>query len=140
MHEYWMALLGGVLIGVASLIVLASQGRVAGISGLLAAVLRHRQRAGWRVWFVAGLVAGGVALALIAPSSLMAEIDVTWPVVAAGGLLVGFGTQLGGGCTSGHGVCGIGRFDLRSLLATIVFMAGGAGTVFVVRHLIGGGA
>lgn len=138
MHDFVWASLGGVLIGVASLMILAGQGRVAGVSGLLASVLHHRRRSGWRAAFVVGLLTGGIGLAVFAPGWVAAEIDAGWPWVAAGGLLVGFGTQLGGGCTSGHGVCGIGRLDVRSIVATVLFMAAGAGTVFVVRHLGGG--
>ncbi len=140
MSEIVLATLGGMLIGLASLLVLGAQGRVAGVSGLLASVLTHGRRAGWRIAFVGGLVVGGFAIAWLAPGWLPTEIDASWSVVALGGVLVGFGTQLGGGCTSGHGVCGIGRLDARSVVATVLFMAAGAGTVYVVRHLLGGAA
>ncbi|MDH5671595.1 MAG: YeeE/YedE family protein [Myxococcales bacterium] len=134
------SLLGGVLIGLASAAVLRFQGRVAGVSGILGGLLGFaRGDLAWRGGFLAGLVAAGVLAAWAWPASVDLGGGVgTWAVVL-GGLLVGFGTRLANGCTSGHGVCGISRLSPRSLAATGVFMAAGVASVFVVRHLIGGG-
>lgn len=133
------SLLGGVLIGLAATILLAWNGRIAGISGILGGVLLPKSgEVSWRAVFLAGLVAGGFLLRIIYPSAFPAEASGSLPVIAAAGLLVGFGTRLGSGCTSGHGVCGLSRLSARSLVATLTFMATGALTVFVVHHVIGG--
>lgn len=133
------SLAGGVLIGVAASALLLIKGRIAGVSGILGGVLRGRRGdVGWRVAFLAGLIAVGVAGALVAPQRF-ATASVPTPVLVVAGLLVGAGTRLGNGCTSGHGVCGIGRLSSRSLVATAVFIAVGAATVWVAR-LLGGGA
>lgn len=133
------SLLGGVLIGLAATILLAWNGRIAGISGILGGVLLPKSgEVSWRAVFLAGLVAGGFLLRVIYPSAFPAEASGSLPVIAAAGLLVGFGTRLGSGCTSGHGVCGLSRLSARSLVATLTFMATGALTVFVVHHVIGG--
>ncbi len=133
------ALAGGALIGLAAAIYVLGLGRVAGVSGILGGLLRPRaSEAPSQLAFVAGLVAAPLLMrAAGAPVPILA-IEASLPVLIAGGLLVGFGTRLGGGCTSGHGVCGIGRLSTRSLVATALFMAAGAAVVFVVRHLIGG--
>jgi uncharacterized membrane protein YedE/YeeE len=99
---------------------------------------KEREEVTWRVLFVAGLLVGGAIFALFAPSALAIEAAPSAIVTIAGGLLVGAGTRLSGGCTSGHGVCGISRLSLRSILATLTFLATGMLTVFLVRH--GGGA
>jgi hypothetical protein len=130
------ALAGGVLIGLASLWLLAANGRVAGVSGILHGVFA--QPPGdrpWRALFVIGLVAAGFAWHFFFPFEAQRSLNLGW--VALAGLLVGFGTRVGGGCTSGHGVCGLGRFSLRSLVAVCVFMAAGVITAVVMRHLIG---
>lgn len=132
------ALIGGALIGLSAVLLMLATGRIAGISGIVGGLLgAGRIDAAWRLAFILGLIAGAgiVGMAGIAP---VIEIEASWPVVIAGGLLVGFGTRLGGGCTSGHGVCGIARLSRRSLLATVLFMAAGASVVFVVRHLLAG--
>ncbi|MEX2197848.1 MAG: YeeE/YedE family protein [Burkholderiales bacterium] len=131
------ALLGGILIGLASVWLLAANGRVAGIAGILHGLAaRAPGDAAWRAWFIAGLVAAGVlwhALGLApAPGS---GFGLGWAIAA--GLLVGFGTRLGSGCTSGHGVCGLGRFSVRSLAAVATFMLTGGIAVYVVRHVLG---
>jgi|SRR5829696_624433 uncharacterized protein len=135
------ALLGGALIGLAAAALYAATGRIAGISGIAGGLLRARgggANAAWRLLFLAGLVAGAGAAALVGGGPPALRIEASWPVLVLGGLLVGYGTQLGRGCTSGHGVCGIARFSPRSIAATAVFMAAAAATVFVVRHVLGG--
>jgi len=124
------ALLGGALIGAAASLLLLANGRIAGVSGVLGRVAgTDFGEQGWRLAFLAGL---------LAPALLVGAGPVQWhgglPWAAASGLLVGFGTRLGRGCTSGHGVCGLANLSGRSLLATLVFMATAIVTVFVVRH------
>ena len=132
------ALAGGALIGLSAALLMLASGRVAGISGIVGGLIgANRAEAAWRLAFILGLVAGAgiVGLAGFAPAI---EIDASWPVVIGGGILVGFGTRLGSGCTSGHGVFGIARLSRRSILATLLFMAAGAILVFLVRHLLAG--
>ena len=133
----WASLSGGILIGLATALLLLANGRVAGVSGILGGLLRPaRGDVAWRVAFVLGLfVAPIVWLAMRAMPP--AQIDHSPALLAVGGLLVGVGTRFGSGCTSGHGVCGIARLSPRSLLATACFMAAGFVTVFVVRHVLG---
>ncbi|MCB9521685.1 MAG: YeeE/YedE family protein [Myxococcales bacterium] len=130
-------LAGGVLIGTASAALLALNGRIAGISGIFANALFNPLDRHWRVAFVAGLVAGGLALRMAAPQ-VFGPSSASLGVLAIAGLLVGFGTQLGSGCTSGHGVCGIGRLSPRGLAATLTFITTGAIAVTAVRMLGGG--
>jgi uncharacterized membrane protein YedE/YeeE len=132
------ALLGGALIGTAASLLLLLSGRVAGISGILggAAGAPAGDRA-WRLAFLVGLPLGAAAVGLLR-GGLPLAISASPGALVAAGLLVGFGTQLGSGCTSGHGVCGMARGSARSIAATLVFMATGAATVFVVRHGLGG--
>jgi uncharacterized protein len=133
------ALAGGALIGGAASLLLRVNGRVAGISGILSGFFsREREEIGWRALFVAGLLVGGVLLVILQPAALAVELPPSTGITLAGGLLVGVGTRLSGGCTSGHGVCGISRLSVRSIAATLTFMAAGMLTVFLVRH--GGGA
>ena len=133
------ALIGGALIGLAASLFLLTHGKVAGISGLYGGVLRRgtSDRA-LRFWFIAGLVGAGALVRLIFPAAFATTWSAALPVTLVAGLVVGFGTQLGNGCTSGHGVCGISRLSARSLIATVTFMATGFLTVFIMRHLIGG--
>jgi uncharacterized membrane protein YedE/YeeE len=129
------ALAGGVLIGVAVGLFVLLTGRIAGISGVLGGLWRPaRADIGWRVAFVAGLVAAPLLYPLFAPMPAL-RIDASLLVLIAAGLLVGVGTRYAAGCTSGHGVCGISRLSPRSLVATLLFMGAGFGTVFVIRHL-----
>jgi len=130
------SLVGGVLIGLASVWLLAASGRIAGISGILHGLFAQPPGdRSWRVWFIVGLVAAGFAWhALVAPAPVREGFGLGW--AAAAGLLVGFGTRIGGGCTSGHGVCGLGRFSLRSLVAVMVFMGAGMATAYVMRHVL----
>ena len=139
MHPFLIAALGGVLIGLASALLLLFNGRIAGVSGIAGGLfsLPGGERA-WRASFIGGLVAGGLLLQAFLPSSMGAPVVTGSGVAIVAGLFVGFGTQLGSGCTSGHGVCGLARGSKRSLTATVTFMATGALTVFVVRHVLGG--
>jgi uncharacterized membrane protein YedE/YeeE len=132
------ALVGGVLIGASAALFLVANGRIAGISGILGGLLQARRgELGWRLAFLAGLVAAPFAYASVVGALPAVTIDVSFAVLALAGLLVGFGTRLGGGCTSGHGVCGIGRGSPRSFAATAIFMAAGFLTVLITRHLLG---
>ncbi len=133
----WPALAGGVLIGIAAALLLLLCGRIAGISGILGGLLQPaRGDVGWRVAFIAGLLVAPLAYALVAVLP-RPQIDASYGALLAAGLLVGVGTRFGGGCTSGHGVCGISRLSVRSLVATLTFMGAGFVTVFVLRHVIG---
>jgi uncharacterized membrane protein YedE/YeeE len=132
------ALLGGALLGLAACLLLLAVGRIAGISGIVAGLLAPASGdRSWRLAFVLGLVAGCIAVRL-AGADAEPVITAGVPELVLAGLLVGFGTRLGNGCTSGHGVCGLARLSPRSLAATATFMATGAFTVFVMRHGIGG--
>lgn len=134
-------LIGGAMIGLAVAILLHGTGRIAGISGILGGFLRPGAAdMWWRLVFLLGLVAGAAAVGLALPSAQAITLQASWPVLVASGLLVGFGTRLGQGCTSGHGVCGLARLSRRSIVATAVFFAIAAATVFITRHMIGGGA
>jgi uncharacterized membrane protein YedE/YeeE len=133
------ALVGGALIGLAASIFLLTHGRVAGISGLLGGLLRPgAEHIGTGLAFLAGLCSGGVLLERFVPDVFDSPFVPSWPIALLAGLIVGFGTQLGSGCTSGHGVCGVSRLSIRSLFATSTFMATGFATVFVMRHVFGG--
>jgi uncharacterized membrane protein YedE/YeeE len=135
------SLAGGLLIGLAAALLLLFDGRIAGISGVLAGVLQPvRGDTLWRLLFLLGLVTGGVAMTFVRPDGAGAPAGAgrPLPVVALAGLLVGFGTRLGNGCTSGHGVCGLSRLSARSLVATITFMLTAALTV-LAAHFLGGG-
>lgn len=126
------ALAGGALIGLAASALLLFNGRVAGITGIVAGLFGPD--AGWRALFVAGMVLGGFAAARLRPDAFRATVHLPTALVVAGGLLVGFGTRLANGCTSGHGVCGLARLSPRSIVATVVFVGAGMLTVFVLRH------
>lgn len=134
----WASLAGGVLLGVASAIFILVNGRILGISGILGGLLGPKPGdAGWRIAFLLGMLAAPVTFALIAPEGTLPvpRIDAGFGAVVAAGLMVGFGTRYGSGCTSGHGVCGLSRLSPRSLIATAAFMAAGFVTVFLIRHL-----
>ncbi|WP_038209141.1 YeeE/YedE family protein [Xenophilus azovorans] len=132
----WRSLAGGALIGLAAAVLLLGCGRVAGISGILGGLLRPlRGEWAWRLAFVAGLFASPWLFAL-ATALPVPRIEAGGGVLVLAGLLVGLGTRLGGGCTSGHGVCGLARLSPRSLAATLAFMAAGFATVFVARHVL----
>ena len=134
------SLAGGILIGLAAALMVLLLGRITGISGMVGGLLQRSswQQAsawGWRLAFVLGLVAAPLLWQLFAPLPTM-EMPRNPAVIVLAGLLVGFGTRLGSGCTSGHGVCGLSRLSLRSLAATLTFMATGALAVFVLRHVL----
>ena len=128
------ALAGGVLIGLASVWLLAANGRIAGISGILHGLFAQPPGdRGWRLAFLAGLLLAGFAWLAFFPSE---KSETGLIPVALAGLLVGFGTRLGGGCTSGHGVCGLSRLSVRSAVATAIFMSVAVATVYVTRHVV----
>jgi uncharacterized protein len=132
----WPALIGGVLIGIAASIFALFNGRIAGISGIVGGIMRPAKgEIAWRIAFVLGLV--GAPLAYQFFSMLPArQIDAGFGTLVIAGLLVGIGTRYGSGCTSGHGICGLSRLSLRSVVATLAFMGAGFATVFVVRHML----
>jgi hypothetical protein len=131
------ALIGGAIIGAAAALFVVLNGRIAGVSGILGGLMRPRAGdISWRIAFVAGLLAAPLAFSLVVALPEI-RIDASWGVLGAAGLLVGVGTRYGGGCTSGHGVCGVSRASPRSIVATLAFMAAGFATVFVTRHVIG---
>jgi uncharacterized membrane protein YedE/YeeE len=137
MHPWVSALLGGVLIGLAATWLLLSTGRIAGVSGIVDGLVKRTttEEWAWRAAFVAGLmISGGIAMHVVGQRALS---PAAWPVLVVAGLLVGYGTTLGGGCTSGHGVCGLGRLSKRSIVAVLVFIGVAVATVFVARHLVG---
>ena len=133
------SLAGGILIGFAALGLMLFNGRIAGISGIVSgAMVPSEGGRPWRWLFLAGLLSGGLACSVFLPGAFESTIERSLGAVVLAGLLVGVGTKLGSGCTSGHGVCGIGRLSKRSIVATITFMATGAATVLVVAHFFGG--
>jgi uncharacterized protein len=133
------ALVGGALIGTAAVLLMLLTGRIAGVSGIMAGLLTIEagDRA-WRIAFIVGLIAAPLIGALVGISVPKPEVSGSWLIVGAAGLLIGFGARLGGGCTSGHGVCGLSRRSLRSLIATATFMATAVCVVAIMRHGIGG--
>ena len=134
------ALIGGLLIGLAAVLLLALNGRIAGISGILNGALAGRGGdLAWRVAFLGGLVGGGGLYWHFTPHTFELRQGYPLVLVLAGGFLVGFGTRVGSGCTSGHGVCGLGRRSVRSLAAVCAFLVTGAATTYLMRHVLGGG-
>lgn len=132
------ALVGGGLIGLAAVLLMLLNGRIAGISGIVGGLLGgDRGEAGWRIAFVVGLLAAPFAYAVFAGGLPTITVQVSTPLMVVGGLLIGFGSAMGSGCTSGHGVCGIARLSPRSIVATLTFMATGIAATFVIRHLLG---
>lgn len=130
------SLLGGALIGLSAVLLMWATGRIAGVSGIAARLLppyEDREFAG-RLAFVAGLIAAPILVRIVTGSLPMQTIAAGAPVLIVAGLLTGFGAVWGSGCTSGHGVCGLSRLSVRSLVATLTFMAAGMATVFVMRH------
>jgi uncharacterized membrane protein YedE/YeeE len=133
------AAIGGALIGLSAVLLMLSTGRIAGISGIFSGLLNvHDDDKSWRVAFLAGLILAPVLAGLIGYGMAQPALPSSWIVIAVAGLLVGFGTRLGGGCTSGHGICGIARLSPRSIAATIVFIVMAVVTVAITRHGLGG--
>jgi uncharacterized membrane protein YedE/YeeE len=129
---------GGVLIGLAATLLLLFNGRIAGISGMMSGLLgTQRTEFFWRLAFLAGIVIGAFIFHIIKPEFYQPRANFPIWLLALGGILVGFGTRMGNGCTSGHAICGIARLSLRSIVATVTFMATGFIIVFIARHLIG---
>jgi uncharacterized membrane protein YedE/YeeE len=133
------SLCGGILIGLSASLLLLGDGKIAGISGIVSGLLRPvKHDTAWRAFFILGLLTGGLLFQFIAPEVFTIGISRSAGTLILAGLLVGFGTRLGSGCTSGHGVCGISRFSPRSLVSTITFIVTGAITVYIINHLLGG--
>jgi len=130
------SLLGGVIIGLAALFLMATLGRIAGISGIAASAFFEKEGRSWRIAFLVGLIFAPLLASMISGETQPIAITNSYPLLIAGGLLVGFGTRFGGGCTSGHGICGISRLSKRSIAAVITFMATAIMTVTVMRHLL----
>ena len=139
MNTYFLPLIGGVLLGFSAIWLLLTLGRVAGISGIAWGSLAGPDR-GWRWLFLLGLLLGGLLTHTVIGQPLPDESTAPTWLIAISGLLVGMGTRMGGGCTSGHGVCGLGRRSPRSVTATLTFMSLGIVTVFAMQNLIGSGA
>ncbi len=133
------SLIGGVLIGLSAALLWYFKGRIAGISGIFeGSILPRGADIGWKLTFLAGLLVGGALMFVLQPQLFAFEITRSYWALGVAGLLVGFGTRLGSGCTSGHGVCGLSRFSRRSLVATLTFMGAGFATVWAIGHFAGG--
>lgn len=133
------SLLGGLLIGIAAVLLMALKGRVLGATGILSGAILDRARGntGWRVTLLAGMVSGPLAVRLLTGELPEISLPVSLWALIVGGLIVGVGVTVGSGCTSGHGVCGMARLSRRSVAATLTFMAAAFATVFAIRHLLG---
>lgn len=132
------ALIGGLLIGISASLLLWLNGKIAGISGIANGALwaKSTEERTWRILFVLGVIGGGFIYLMLFPNTIQARTGFPLWLVGIGGLLVGYGTALGSGCTSGHGVCGLSRLSIRSLAATLTFLVAGIVTVFVMRHIL----
>jgi uncharacterized membrane protein YedE/YeeE len=133
----WSSLMGGILLGIAAGVLFLNSGRILGITGILEGLLTPKSDdSSWRLVFLLGMLTAPLAAKFLLPAGLLQapRMDANWAMVIAAGLLVGFGTRWGAGCTSGHGICGLSRLSGRSLVATLSFMGAGFVTVFVVRH------
>ncbi|WP_201587687.1 YeeE/YedE family protein [Psychrobacter jeotgali] len=131
-----ISLVGGLMIGVATMVLLLGIGRIAGISGIASSLLKPKRVEMWQVLFILGLVVSPLLYRLVAPLPVM-QITASLPLLIVAGLLVGFGTRLGSGCTSGHGICGNARLSPRSMAATVTFMVFGVATVYIGRQVLG---
>lgn len=131
-----ISLVGGLMLGVATAILLLGVGRIAGISGIFSSLLKPKRVEMWQVLFIAGLIVSPLLYRLVKPLPVL-DISTSIPLLIAAGLLVGFGTRLGSGCTSGHGICGNARLSPRSMAATVTFMLFGILTVYIGRHILG---
>lgn len=134
----YLSLAGGILIGLAATLLMAFHGRIAGMTGILAGIIPPISKDwGWRLAFLAGAVLAPLIFTA-SGGHIAFSVPISASALVAGGLIVGVGVTLGSGCTSGHGVCGMARLSPRSIVATLVFMASTAATVFVIRHILGG--
>ncbi|HCH5255386.1 TPA: YeeE/YedE family protein [Vibrio parahaemolyticus] len=133
----WESLFGGILLGISTTILLLVNGKIAGISGIMNGIMSPKKGDySWRLLFAVGMIAGGLISILMLGVAVPSTANLSLGMVIAAGLLVGIGTRLGNGCTSGHGICGMGRLSKRSIVATCVFMAVAGLTVFVRLHLV----
>ncbi|EMI7299231.1 YeeE/YedE family protein [Vibrio parahaemolyticus] len=133
----WESLFGGILLGISATILLLVNGKIAGISGIMNGIMSPKKGDySWRLLFAVGMIAGGLISVLMLGVAVPCTANLSLGMVIAAGLLVGIGTRLGNGCTSGHGICGMGRLSKRSIVATCVFMAVAGLTVFVRLHLV----
>jgi uncharacterized membrane protein YedE/YeeE len=138
------SLVGGILVGLSATALLATHGRIAGISGIVGGLLTSlfpgggRSDIAWRAAFIAGLASGGALLASLAPELFAMALERSGVALAGAGFLVGFGSRMGNGCTSGHGVCGVARGSKRSIIATATFMTTGALTALAITRFLGG--
>jgi uncharacterized membrane protein YedE/YeeE len=132
------AAIGGGLIGLSAVMLMLSTGRNAGISGIFGGLLDFTgEKKGWRVAFIVGLILAPLIAGLIGHEMPSPQMPASWAIIIAAGLLVGFGTRLGGGCTSGHGICGVARLSVRSVASTAIFMVAAIATVAITRHVFG---
>ena len=138
MFAYTTPLFGGFLIGASAVAMLYFLGRITGISGIVWGAVSGQADNAWRWLFIVGLLLGPLLYHQLSATPYPAASPLAWWQAVVGGLLVGFGVRLGSGCTSGHGVCGLGRLSPRSLVATLTFMATGIATVYLTRHVLGG--
>ncbi|QQE63860.1 YeeE/YedE family protein [Leptolyngbya sp. BL0902] len=135
--DWWYGLLGGGLIGLSATLLLAFNGRIAGISGMVNGAISFARAESWRWIFLVGMLGGGALYEYALAPNPTPTYDFAPVTMIIAGLLVGFGTRMGNGCTSGHGVCGLGRLSVRSLVAVVSFMVAGFVTVFITRHILG---
>ncbi len=138
MTGYLNALFGGALIGLSAAGMLLFNGKILGVSGILGEVLQKRTEKTWRYLFLMGLLTGGAVVLTLQPEAFSNSLSRSPEALIVAGLLVGFGTRLGNGCTSGHGICGISRLSPRSLIATLTFMGCGGAVVYIINHILGG--
>ena len=132
------AAIGGALIGLSAVLLMLLSGRIAGISGIFGGLLNpDSSDRGWRIAFIAGLILAPLLAGWIGQGMPTPQLPASWTVIIAAGLLVGFGARLGGGCTSGHGICGVARLSVRSIAATAIFMLAAIATVAITRHVLG---
>lgn len=133
----WESLFGGLLLGISATILLLVNGKIVGISGIMNGIMSPKKGDySWRLLFAVGMIAGGLISVLMLGVAVPSTANLSLGMVIAAGLLVGIGTRLGNGCTSGHGICGMGRLSKRSIVATCVFMAVAGLTIFVRLHLV----
>lgn len=129
--------IGGALIGLSAALLLLFNGRIAGVSGILSGAFLHKGDKTWRWMFLIGMILSSFLYQLTYPESFTEYTDTSLLVLITGSFMIGFGTRMGGGCTSGHGICGIGRISSRSIAATFIFMSAGLITVYITRHVLG---